>query len=285
MKAIIASAQIIGGTAARVFGNWGVVLRLSAPMILPVVVAALWFWHQITTGGIQRFQPVEQGGEGAIPVLVLVCGLLAVFGFYWLAVGWHRFEVLGERPRGLMPRAPASFALGYFGRTLLVGLVTALLLMAVGLVGLFTADRVGKIYAFYYGELPYPVTIKNLILSSLLLSAAMAGALHVSLILPAGAVGRKIAMSDSSLALRRLPPWTPFVLMLMMHLIGIVVNSVLTEAAQGLSLLLLLPFLLMFWLVFGVALLTRVYMICFPEPEPAAETAPPAPLGPEAPGA
>jgi hypothetical protein len=73
--------------------------------------------------------------------------------------------------------------------------------------------------------------------------------------------------------------------MLMMHLIGIVVNSVLTEAAQGLSLLLLLPFLLMFWLVFGVALLTRVYMICFPEPEPAAETAPPAPLGPEAPGA
>lgn len=287
MRAITVSAQIIAGTAVRVFRNWGVVLRLSFTMLAAGVVAGVWFWYQVESGGIVRYLPEAEGGQGGFPLVPILCVLVAVFGFYWLAVGWHRFEVLGERPRGLFPSAPASFALGYFGRTLLVLLLTAMLMMAVGLVGLLAADKVDGSYAFDYGALPYPVTIKNVILSSVLLSVAMAVVLHVSLILPAGAVGRKIAMSDSSQALAELPPWTPFVLTLMLHLIGVVVNSILAESLQGLSLVLLAPFILMFWLVFGVAILTRVYMICVPAPEPAPEpmAGPEAPLGPETPGA
>lgn len=114
--------------------------------------------------------------------------VLALVASLWIAVGWHRFVLTGESPRGWLPAWHGSEILSYLGRSIVIGLLIGLgiaviggLAMGVavaapGLVGLVAFGLVGLAsYVFF----------------------------RIGLILPAAALGEKLSLGESWQATRQ----------------------------------------------------------------------------------
>nr|WP_283254957.1 hypothetical protein [Marivita sp. GX14005] len=104
--------------------------------------------------------PAVPGGEDVTAILLL--GTFAIVASLWIAVAWHRFALSGERVQGWLPRFHGSEILAYLGRSLLIGLLVVIGILAVsiplgilsaglpGLIGLMTLAIVGAAaYLFF----------------------------------------------------------------------------------------------------------------------------------------
>ncbi len=116
--------------------------------------------------------------QGQVPRPTAGLGLR--FLLLWLiAVNWHRFVLLEEHPESWIPKISTGLALGYFGRSLLLGLLITAVLVPFLMMGLSFVRSPTNAMAFS--------AILGLVGSYLFFRFAA--------ILPSGAVGKPIRMT------------------------------------------------------------------------------------------
>jgi hypothetical protein len=263
MTYFLTAWRILAMTFLSLGRNWSVVLRAAfVPLILPLGVLAAFGWWAYTSGYALRYLPRHVGGGGEFPLLPLVLVALAAFGTLPVAVAWHRFDLLGEHPRALFPRVGFGRSLGYLGRSILIALVTILtaLVLLVPLVLLASNREQGLRIEF--GALPEPLTPFNFLASSVLLALVVGLVLRWSLILPGGAIGRNLSLREARQAASLIDFPVFLLLGLFLHLAPIGLDYLTSELATGVGEILILPFILLFWFMFGIALLTTLYAHC-----------------------
>ncbi|MBI1217046.1 MAG: hypothetical protein GC186_00740 [Rhodobacteraceae bacterium] len=163
----------------QVTGNLEAALRLS---VVPMLIQFGAFL--LLDGSVSLFPTTA---TPYMAVIGLIAAALVVQGLIgcWIAVGWHRFVLLGERPTGVLPTLRRGRMLDYIGR----GLILILLLISLG-IGL--AIPVLLITEALQAVLPnFPI------LTSLLPSVGIALVLGVaiqrlSMMLPAAALGKEL---------------------------------------------------------------------------------------------
>jgi hypothetical protein len=263
MTHFLTAWRILAMTFLSLGRNWPVVLRAAfVPLILPLAALAGFSWWAYTSGYAVRYLPRHVGGGAELPVFAIAMIMIAAVGTLAVAVTWHRFDLLGERPRALDPRPGLSWTLGYLVRTLLIALVTLLtaLILLLPLVILGSSRDQGLRIEF--GALPEPLTPFNFVASTVLLALVAGLVLRWSLILPGGAVGRNLSLREARHAASLIGFPVYLILGLFLHLAPIGLDFLFAELSAGLGAILILPLLVLFWFMFGIALLTTLYAHC-----------------------
>lgn len=275
MNIFILAALVLKATLLSIGRNWSAVLRAAfLPLLVPVALLLGWAYWAYTSGYGQRFLPRHVGGNAELPIIAVAMGMIIVIGTLAVAVTWHRFDLRGEVPRALDPRPGLSWTLAYLGRTLLLGFMTGLLAAVMMVPILPIADQGTDGFDFALGELPEPMTLRNFILSTVLWTFLSALMLRWSLILPAGAVGRNMSLREARQAANARLPFPVFLTLgLVLHLAPIGLNRLVEEMSLGpIGALVLLPFILLFWFMVGIAVLTTLYAHCVEDRPLRAET-------------
>ncbi len=258
--------RLIADTFLAIARNWTVVLRITLiPLLLPLGILVGWFTWALKSAYLVHYMPKQVGGGNEVPVLALSLVLIAAIGTLPVAVAWHRFDLLGERPRALLPRLHPGASFGYFGRSLLLVLIAILfgIVLLLPLYPFIEKASTGG-FSFTYGGLPEPRTTRNFVLSAVYFAALVSLLMRWSLILPARALGRSMTLKQSNeAALTCLSLKGYFLLALLLHLFSILLTFLLAELATGyIGLLLVLPCVRLFQFMFNIALLTRLYDHC-----------------------
>ncbi|WP_308917671.1 hypothetical protein [Jannaschia sp. LMIT008] len=185
--------------------NLGAALRVSALPYLVLAGLSAWLtsaYPTVTMTGLATpDQPlptdpsqttldpevVAQMAEGSMWMLLLA--LVNVFFVLWVAVAWHRYVLLGEEPRGVVPPLHGRATVGYLGRSILVGILAVL-----------TAAAVGTMAAVLV--LPIIGASGYAIVYAVMLFVAMLVFYRLALVLPATAIDTPMTLQDSLLATR-----------------------------------------------------------------------------------
>jgi hypothetical protein len=113
----------------------------------------------------------------------LLSVVLFVLAMLWIAVGWHRFALLGEVPHGWVPPLHGARMLGYLGRTILLSLLVAAAVIVASI-------PLGLLGAVLGGAGVLLASAAGLVL-------AMVVFYRLSVILPAGAAERPIGLREA----------------------------------------------------------------------------------------
>ncbi|MBF9035136.1 hypothetical protein HKCCE2091_12895 [Rhodobacterales bacterium HKCCE2091] len=182
--------RLTGHVVAQVRGNLGEAAKLT---LLPYAgVMALAFWLGARSVGLmdaaRTGAPPANGMFPTLPFLAFLLGAPVLLA--WAAVGWHRYVLLEERGRGVVPAFDGSRVWGYIWRVLLIFLLIVIAVIVVALViGIVAAALSG---AGAMGE-PGLVLLFGLGLN-------LAGSwmfVRFGLILPASAVGHPLRLGES----------------------------------------------------------------------------------------
>lgn len=209
----------------------------------------------------------EDAGIFALAMIVLL--ILFVVAWPWSAVAWHRKVVLREGTSSVFPRWQGGRILGYIGRTILVSVLALLasiplLLLASAVVPNVVSqgnDGTAQSYEYTMGDGPTDLSPLGLAMW-LVLSGFIYGLfLRLSLILPAGAVGKRLGVGQV---------WEGtkghfFSLFVPLGLLLSVISTVLSLIASLVSFGGVLD-ILTFGMVtlLGIGVLTRLYLHFFP---------------------
>lgn len=121
--------QIFRHSVRQVTGNLEGALRVSGVLYAVQVVIGLLLGFGMMTGSSMGPGDMSAGmGIGALVVL-----LVAIVTGLWIAVGWHRYVLLNEKP-ALLPTFRQDRMLAYFLRSLLLGLIILLPAIVWGMV-------------------------------------------------------------------------------------------------------------------------------------------------------
>lgn len=248
--------QIFTHSAGLVFRNLDAAFRISlVPYLAHVAVQIYLFLNPGLLAGPDMGTDIDATMGGALPhvepltyAIFLCLQFAAALASLWIAVNWHRYVLLEEIAPGSVQPFRGDLVMGYFGRSVLIGLLLAVALFTLAIpAGLLMTSMPGA-------TLP-------------LLLATVAGVTYVFLrlgvILPAGTVGRKLTLHNAwqatgteSGAIAALSVIAVFAMGLMM-----VPNII---AGDALSLLSMLYSLAASWVItmVGASLLTSLYGIC-----------------------
>ncbi|MGL5009445.1 MAG: hypothetical protein ACRC6I_06150 [Paracoccaceae bacterium] len=125
------SWQIFVHSVRQVFGNLEGALRVSAVLTLVQIVIALTIGRAFVldpTGLQARLAAGDMNWPGYLLTMVLL-----VFTSLWIAVGWHRYILTNERP-SFVPKLYLDRVLGYFGKSILIGLIVVPVALVLGLI-------------------------------------------------------------------------------------------------------------------------------------------------------
>lgn len=115
--------------------NLGPALRVSLLPYGVAVAISLWValrWPE--WAGVMTLDP-DMPPPGGFVAATLASGLVTIVASLWVAVGWHRYILMGEEPRGWVPVFHGNLILGYLGRSIIVGIVVLLIVLAVSTMG------------------------------------------------------------------------------------------------------------------------------------------------------
>jgi len=177
--------RILVHAVTMVFRDLGATLRatyvgvgLIAASVVILLLAAPASFDALITQNIENPADIPNVG------IVTLAFLLMAIGYLTMVAAWHRFVLLpaGQRDGGFTPSA--GIVLGYFGRSLLLGLLMMLLALPIFIpVGIIAAAT------------------NNLLLSAIASIPAIAVLvwifLRLSLILPACTIGQNMKMRES----------------------------------------------------------------------------------------
>lgn len=126
-----------------VLNNLDIALRISL-VLYAVQVASQVYGFAVADGETVlgpdgNLYPAYTTGE---TFMISILGIASLCASLWIAVAWHRFVLLGEEPRGWVPRWPGGTVLGYLWRSVLLGLTVGLVLIPVITLGLFLGPLV-----------------------------------------------------------------------------------------------------------------------------------------------
>lgn len=114
------SWQIFMHSVRQVFGNMNGALRVSGVLFVLQIIVTLTMGRTLLMDQTEiRRQMME--GNFNWPVYLLTTVLLLLLGL-WIAVGWHRYVLTNEQP-ALVPKLYLDRVLGYFGKSILIGLL------------------------------------------------------------------------------------------------------------------------------------------------------------------
>jgi len=149
-----------------VLNNLNDALRISLILYFAPAIVSL-----LLTGSFVMGPP--SSGDVA---LALLLGLVSAIALLWLAVAWHRYILLDEKPAGLLPAFRGDRMLSYFGYGLLIGVISIAVALGVGLVlGLLVAITGGAIVVAFIVTVvtAFAVLVVNYRLSAILPGAAL----------------------------------------------------------------------------------------------------------------
>jgi hypothetical protein len=116
----------------QVFGNLSGALQVSGVLMLVQFAVLLTIGRTMLTDEAGMRQMMMQG---QVPWgRMMLAGLISTLLWLWIVVGWHRYILLNERPK-LVPAFRFDRMLGYFGKSLLIGLILLPLALILGFVG------------------------------------------------------------------------------------------------------------------------------------------------------
>lgn len=128
--------QIFVHALRMVYGNFKQVLQITiGPALIAIgVLVAIGLINRIPS------DPIYFGAEGPSrdPADVFVGGFLFMFllifaVFLWVAVAWHRFVLLEEYPKRILPTFHAGRIFAYFGQLFVIGLMVLALFVPLAL--------------------------------------------------------------------------------------------------------------------------------------------------------
>lgn len=186
--------QIFKHALRMVLGNFSQVLRITlgpAAIATAIIVAAF-----LLLG--LSFQDLEQAEQAAPPenLASFFAVSLLMFSVFagtaaWIAVSWHRFILLEERAKGLLPMFRTDRILAYIGRAMLLFLTA----MAI----IFTASFVlaGLPPLASRPQVLVPIFFVLMLIFLIVMLAFIVVLLRLAITLPAAAVGRGIGFGEA----------------------------------------------------------------------------------------
>lgn len=179
--------RIFSHSVTLIFRDFGATLRATSAGLLVLALALALFLIVMPGTFTTVFSPnasTEAFDIASNTSVLFVALVLMLFGLMMAVAAWHRYVLLPEDQRGGGFTPSARIVLGYFGRSILLGLCVGILaiplMLPVGLVVAATGSPVmGSLVSL-------PI---NVVLGWVLL--------RLSLILPACAIGRNLSFRDS----------------------------------------------------------------------------------------
>jgi hypothetical protein len=114
------SWQIFVHSVRQVFGNLEGALRVSAVLTLVQVIITMTIGRSLLMDQLSLQTQMLEGNFNW-PTYLMIMVLLFLLGL-WIAVGWHRYVLTNEMP-GIVPRLHLDRVMGYFGKSILIGLL------------------------------------------------------------------------------------------------------------------------------------------------------------------
>ncbi len=168
-----------------VLRNWREALRIAlVPAFLAAILMATVIGGVMSTG--------VQTDAGSMPAMMapLFLGIVMLLILeLWVFVNWHRFVLLEEYPSGWIPPFRASRILAYVG-------VSLLLLLAVGMVASVVLGIIGGLAAAGAPQV-FAMTLATAAVVTIGVFA-----FRLLPMLPAAAIGKRLTISQSLLAMR-----------------------------------------------------------------------------------
>jgi hypothetical protein len=178
--------EIVRHSFAMLYRNLGNALRISVGPLLIALVAAFLILGVFGSGVDTLTEEIEPDKlPPGLALAALLIMLLFVFVSAWIAVAWHRFILLEDYP-GLLPPLAGRPVWRYLGKTILLGLVLALVAFPAGFV-------MGVIMAILQNAGPDLFSIFSLGLA-LYVSYMW---LRFGIVLPATAVSRPMGITEA----------------------------------------------------------------------------------------
>lgn len=170
--------KIFVHSVRMVLDNLGAALRVSLLLYLVQVVNQVIVYASPQIGAASG-EPMQ---SPAASFELLIMMILALIASLWIAVGWHRFVLTGEQPRGVLPHWHGAAIMSYLGRSIMIGLLLGLgIAVVAGLaLGLATAAP-GLVGVVVFG----------------LVGLASYLFFRIGLILPAAALGERLTLRES----------------------------------------------------------------------------------------
>jgi hypothetical protein len=126
--------QIFIHSLRQVLGNLPSAIKVSAvPYAVQFVVSFLLTRPDKMAAMGTDPMAAMQGGPSLVAQLLSLVVVIATS--VWIAVAWHRFVLRNEAPTGFVPPIDSNRMLGYFLRSLGIGLICILLGIVLGFVG------------------------------------------------------------------------------------------------------------------------------------------------------
>lgn len=125
------SWQIFVHSVRQVFGNMEGALRVSAVLTIVQIIITL------TLGRAMLMDPTALqtqmvDGRFSWPSYMTTMIILLLLGL-WIAVGWHRYVLTSEQP-AFVPRLHLDRVMGYFGKSILIGLLVLPVALVFGMI-------------------------------------------------------------------------------------------------------------------------------------------------------
>lgn len=226
----------------QIFGNLGIAVQISWPIPALFALQFILVMNGIIPDIGMSFDPTAPGAA-SLGMLVFVAILVYLLVAIGIAIAWHRFVLHGTQPgQGLLRDAPIS---GYFGRSLLIGLIVVVPVSIVlgGLLGI--AGQTGGV-AVLILQLAFNVVVLTL-------------TARFSLILPALAIGERMTLGESWR--RTQPVWSD--IMVTMAVFVLIQNGGVILILLGVTSFVLLHIVsaALAWLttILGLSILTTLY--------------------------
>jgi hypothetical protein len=178
MEVAMKGWQIFTHSVRQVFGNLEGALRTSAVLYLVQTAVGFLLVGGLLMGAGSPEDVLSGGGAAGLGIGMVIVFLVAILTGFWIAVGWHRFVLLGETSP-LVPTFQGDRIWAYFLRSLGYGLI----LLLVGVVW-------GGVVGFLVGSLFSTSVVAALTLLAILvyLPLLVIG-FRLSCDLPAAALG------------------------------------------------------------------------------------------------
>ena len=226
----------------QVFGNLPQALHVSGLLYLAQMAISVAIG--VTPATLQPGAEMPPG-EAFGALLALVVMLVSTL---WIAVAWHRFVLLGERPAGYIPAFSGARVGRYAGRSILIGLAVVAMALVIGLAS-------GIVLFALLGQ----SQLANFLAALAMIVPAFAVLYRLSASLPGLALDRETAFADGWVATTG-ETETILILAFFTGLIGIVLGAPLSLMPQG-SVIALLWELAAGWvqLMVSASILTTLY--------------------------
>lgn len=226
----------------QVFGNLPEALQISALIYLAQMAIAI----ALGTSPNMAVAPEDTTTGEAFAMLLAVLALL--IALFWIAVAWHRFVLLHERPAGFIPSFDAGRLLRYAGWSILIALLSLL-------IGAVLWLALGTLFFSIFGLTP----VASLLTVISVLVPVFTFLYRLSIILPGVAVDRKVGLTDGWVATTGETP-TILILAFLSGATSIVLGSPLGMLPEG-SIVALLWQVITGWvqMMVSASILTTLY--------------------------